>query len=200
MSLDKQRVHPPPSPSTPREAPWAEIEALVDGLQAVAAKLDQVILALRGMPFPAAPLPAAPPPTRISVNGRLDALIERLDALLRAPPGVAGALDGRFDALVKYTKNRDKWEHSHTDVATPGGAVQLGPLAIPDGFDLVVRARPGNTGDIYVGKTKGDASRSAVRITLVAGEAINLRVTNASLVWIDAVVSGEGVEYFVEQD
>lgn len=41
-------VHPPPPISTPREAPWKEIEAIIDGLTDVAAKLAELIELLRG--------------------------------------------------------------------------------------------------------------------------------------------------------
>jgi len=193
----KDRFHRPPPPSTPREAPWREVEEIIDGLKTVANKLDGVIAAIRGAPPPAVPAVV----TRDTLYDRLDALIEKLDDLLRRPsvPGIP-LLDGRIDEIVKYTQNRSKWTHGQKDVVAAGTAEQLPDVAIPDGLDGVVRAKPGNTGDIYLGRSKGEASRSITRITLAAGEAQKLRVNNFSLWYVDAAVSGEGVEYFVEQD
>lgn len=185
----------PPPPSLPHDWPWEQLKAVIDGQKAVVAKLDEVIAALRGMPT----LPGAPAVTKISINGRLDTLIEKLDDLLRRPPGEPG-LDGRLDEIAKSTRNRPGWDHGHMDVVSAGTAVQLPNVVVPEGLELVVRAKPGNTDDIYTGKSKAEASRAASKITMSPGEAIKLKVVNANLVYVDAAVSGEGVEYFVEKD
>ena len=70
---------------------------------------------------------------------------------------------------------------------------------IPDGFKLTVIARTGNTGYIYLGSTKGDCANNKRRFDgLEAGVAVSLRVKNASKVWVDASVTGEGVSWIVE--
>ena len=96
-------------------------------------------------------------------------------------------------------KNRDSWEHSQKTVTADGIAEQLPALAIPDGFNLVVRALPGNSDNIYLGKSKADAENADERLTYSKGNGLSLGVSNANLVWVDAAVSGEGVDYWVEQ-
>jgi|GEM_PF-3456986 len=109
-------------------------------------------------------------------------------------PGGAASLTAFFPLL-----QRDAWVHHQRNVSTPGTAKQLGSIIIPPGFfDLVVRAKSTNTGNIYVGNSNANASDANERITLASDEAIKLRVSNASLVWVDAAVANEGVEYFVE--
>lgn len=193
--MEDRRIYPPPKISTPREAPWREVEEIIEGLKTVANKLDGVIAAFRGAPPPT--LPTAP--TRDTLYERLDLLIEKLDDLLRRPAGAPG-LDGRLDEIAESTRNRPAWDHGQKDVVAAGTAEQLPDVPIPDGFEGVVRAKPGNTSDIYLGKSKSEATRSTSRITLAAGEAMKLRVQNFSLWFVDAAVSGEGVEYFVEKD
>lgn len=48
-------IHPPPPLTTPREAPWREIEAIIDGLKAVTGKLDELITKWEAPPLPPAP-------------------------------------------------------------------------------------------------------------------------------------------------
>ena len=198
--MTTDRFPRPPKPSLPREAPWREVEEIIDVLKGVATKFDTLIEAIRGMPA----FPGAPAVTTISIDGRLDLLIQKLDDFLRTIP-IAGApgpltLDGRLDEIVKYIRNRPAWDHGHKDVVAAGTAEQLPSVPVPDGLELVVRANPSNTDDIYLGKNKTDATRSTTRITLAPGEATKLRVTNANVYYVDAAVSGEGVEYFVEKD
>jgi hypothetical protein len=54
------RFPPPPKPSLPREAPWREIEEIIDGLKAVATKLDILISTYTGVP-PTPPGEVPPP-------------------------------------------------------------------------------------------------------------------------------------------
>lgn len=177
--MEQPRVAPPPPLSLPREAPWREIEAIVDGLKAVASKLDTLIAAYTGVAPPAAP--PAPiiipgPPELASINSRLDTLIA---------------------ALVT---NKPTFVTGQKDVATAGEPEQLDDLPIADGFKLTVIARTGNTGYIYLGKNKGDCANNKRRFDgLEAGVAVSLRVRNASAVWVDASVDDEGVSWIVEQ-
>jgi len=97
-----------------------------------------------------------------------------------------------------WTSNRPGWEHGQKTVAVPGTAEQLPDLAIPDGFELVVRALPGNANDIYLGKSKAKAESATDRNTFSKGNGLTLKVNNANLVWVDAAAGGEGVDYWVE--
>jgi len=96
--------------------------------------------------------------------------------------------------------NKPAWDHNQKDVTAAGTAEQLSSLEVPDGCQLTVIAKPGNTGTIYLGKSKTDCENSAKRLDgLSAGLAASFKVSNANLVWIDAATSGEGVSWFVEQ-
>lgn len=58
---EEGKIYPPPPPSTPREAPWREVEEVISGLKAVTQKLDTLISLYPGVP-PAPPIPAPPVP------------------------------------------------------------------------------------------------------------------------------------------
>jgi len=95
-----------------------------------------------------------------------------------------------------WTANRPDWDHGIKTVGTVGTAEQLPALVVPDGFELVVRALPDNTADIYLGKSKAKAESAADRVTFSKGNGLTLKVNNANLV--DAAVINEGVDYWVE--
>ena len=78
--MAKDRFPSPPPPSLPREAPWREIEEIIDGLKAVALKLDILTAIYSGAPVPptiVAPVtPIIPaPPELTPITSRLDILI-----------------------------------------------------------------------------------------------------------------------------
>ncbi|AEI39787.1 hypothetical protein KNP414_01220 [Paenibacillus mucilaginosus KNP414] len=54
-------------------------------------------------------------------------------------------------------------------------------------------ARKNNTGTIYVGSETVSASSFAAELD--KKDAITLPVSNASMLWIDASVAGEGISY-----
>ena len=99
----------------------------------------------------------------------------------------------------KWTANRPSWDHGQKTAAAAGTAEQLPDLIIPDGFELVVRALPNNTGDIYLGKTKDKAESATDRLTYSKGNGLTLKVKNANEVWVDVAVNGEGVDYWAEK-
>jgi hypothetical protein len=51
----EKRLYPPPPPSTPREAPWREIEEIIELLKSTATKLDILISIYSGAPVPGVP-------------------------------------------------------------------------------------------------------------------------------------------------
>lgn len=175
----EERISPPPPPSLPREAPWREIEGIVDGLKAVASKLDTLISLYTGVPV-APPTVVTPPvipgpPELASVNSRLDILIAVL------------------------TTNKPTIATGQKDVITVGEPEQLDDWPVPNGFKLTIIAKPNNTDLIYFGKNKGDCANNKRRFDgLEAGVAVSLRVKNASAVWVDASVADEGVSWIVE--
>ena len=95
--------------------------------------------------------------------------------------------------------NRPSWYHDKTTVSAPGTAEPLETLVIPDGFALVVRALVGNTGNIFLGRTKALAEDTARRLPFSKGNGLTLNIKNANLVWVDSQVVSEGVDYWVEQ-
>jgi len=97
-----------------------------------------------------------------------------------------------------WTPNRPNWDHGHKTAAVPGVAEQLPDIIIPDGFELVVRALPANTGDIYLGKSKDKAESATDRLTYSKGNGLTLKVKNANQVWVDVAVGAEGVDYWLE--
>lgn len=94
--------------------------------------------------------------------------------------------------------NRPGWDHGQKTVTTPGTAEQLDALAIPDGFELVVRALQGNDGNIFLGNSQANAQDANKRLTFTPGNGPTLRVRNANQVWVDAAQAGEGVDYWTE--
>jgi len=86
------------------------------------------------------------------------------------------------------------------NVPIAGTAVQLPEIAIPDGFKVIILAKPSNGGFIYMGTSApqaGDATSYFDRLD--AGDSISLQITTLHLIWINASVNGEGITYIVEQ-
>jgi len=179
----EQRLQAPPPPSFPREAPWREIEAIVDGLKAVASKLDLLIAAYTGVPVA--------PPTVITPP---------VIPIIPAPPELA-PITSRLDVLIAaLITNKPSFATGQKNVPDAGVPEQLDDFLIPEGFKLTVIAKTGNTGYIYLGSTKGDCANNRRRFDgLEAGVAVSLRVKNASAVWVDASVDDEGVSWIVEK-
>lgn len=94
--------------------------------------------------------------------------------------------------------NRPGFSTGQKTVAVSGTAEQLPVLAIPDGFSLVIKAKNLNTGQIQIGNSAVNAQSAVDCFTLEADEVVELYITNADLVWIDATVAGEGVEFITE--
>ncbi len=105
--------------------------------------------------------------------------------------------------------NEPTFATGQTPVPTPGTAVQLNggvSLAIPDGFQLVIKAPKratgavaATTGNIYVGKSQAEAQNTSVAYPITKQEFIMYGIDDVSSAWIDAEVAGEGVVWTVEQ-
>lgn len=261
------RLRPPPPISTPREAPWREVEEIIEGLKGVTTRLDTLISVLSGG--------VIPPPT---FDGRIDALVNLGNniyaTLLNLVPGAVptyshyplewgkatggsttklncmgkswadniwagyeiAIVDGAGIGQVRRIKSNDKtsltpqsdfdinpdntsvfvirtdrafgankpaWTHGQKTVTTAGTAEQLttDDILVPDGCQVTVLAKPGNTGTIYVGKSKAACESSSARVDgLSAGLAMSLKVDNVNKIWVDVSAgTGQGVSWFVEQ-
>lgn len=89
-------------------------------------------------------------------------------------------------------------ENFHVNVTTAGTPVQLPSNAVPDGIDFSIKAKPGNTGTIRVGKSAA-ATASNAGWSLAAGTGLTFGLPNTNMVWIDATVNGEGIEVIFEK-
>lgn len=95
--------------------------------------------------------------------------------------------------------NAVAWDHDQKNVTIPGTPLQLPGLVVPDGYALVIEAKSGNAGNIYLGNSKDAAKNTTKRKTLEAKDSTTLEVKKASAVWIDADNAGEGVELWCER-
>lgn len=86
-----------------------------------------------------------------------------------------------------------------TTVTTAGIAVQLETeYPVPDGIAVMIKASPGNSGNVFIGGTQTEAQTSGQRYTLKPNETVELQITNLNLIWVDTATSGDGVEYILE--
>ncbi len=95
--------------------------------------------------------------------------------------------------------NRAGWYNAQKTVAVPSTSEQCVAQAIPNGFALTVMALPTNTGNIGIGTTAANSDlATGTPVILGPGAAARLFVTNANLVWVDAIVAGNGVSLSAE--
>jgi len=80
-------------------------------------------------------------------------------------------------------------------VTTPGTAERL-HADLPCNSPLLVKALPGNAGDLYVGNVNGDVS-SSNGLVLDAGEEIYFSmVHNLREIWLDVETGNDGAAFF----
>jgi len=85
-------------------------------------------------------------------------------------------------------------------IANLPATTQLPAIAVPNGFDLVVRATVGNATVIYLADSAANLAIPANRITLNAGDTASLTITNANLVFVAGLGPGaNNVDILVEQ-
>jgi len=121
------------------------------------------------------------------------------DAICAAAPN-AKTLDDLHAAIgaVGGTVNRSSFITGQKTVTAAGTAEQLPNQAVPDGFAVAITAKEANTGLVYVGNSKANAENHAVALPLSSGRTTALKVTNLNLIWIDAAVNAEGIDYILE--
>ena len=89
-----------------------------------------------------------------------------------------------------------------TETAAAAGTVKItAPKSVPDGIGVTVKAMYANGGTIRI----ADSSAKALNTTtggfgLRTSESVGLQVDNISDIWLDATVSGEGVEVIFERN
>ncbi len=85
------------------------------------------------------------------------------------------------------------------NVTTSGTPVQLTAYDVPEGVAVVVKAKKGNTGDITVGGSSAQALNTGTGFfRLQPEQSITYQIINTDSIWIDATVSGEGIECTLE--
>jgi len=89
-----------------------------------------------------------------------------------------------------------------TETAGAAGTVKLtAPKSVPDGISVNIKTRKGNTGDITVGYSSATALNTTTgNVILDANESIGLQVNSTDAIWLDATVTGEGVEVWFEKN
>ena len=88
------------------------------------------------------------------------------------------------------------FDDGRTVVAAAGTRVQLTTASTPCSWVTVV-ALTGNTGQVNVGDIGVVAAAGATErgVPLLAGDSVTLPVRDASSLWLDSRVNGEGVTY-----
>ena len=83
-----------------------------------------------------------------------------------------------------------------------GATVKIvAPKTVPDGIGVSVKAKNANTGIIHIGYSSATAlNTGGASFTLDNNESIGLQVENINNIWLDATVSGEGVEVIYEKN
>jgi len=99
---------------------------------------------------------------------------------------------------ISSEANRTSISAGQKTVAAAGTAEKLSAQAIPDGFELVIKALNSNTAVVHVATSKADAETDADAYQLQPSEFVVLKVDNQDKIWVDANVNGEGVTFVVE--
>lgn len=79
------------------------------------------------------------------------------------------------------------------------GGTQLPNITVPNGFALVIRATPGNAGNVYYAINSANTNVATTRGTLAAGDSVSLYISNANLVWVAGSIAAQNVDITVEQ-
>lgn len=84
-----------------------------------------------------------------------------------------------------------------TIIANANEANQAPSHPVSPDVAIRFRARPQNTGYVYLGFSSADAIGTD-RITLSAGDSVSFRIKNSNLVYVAVSVGNEGYEVFSE--
>jgi hypothetical protein len=107
-----------------------------------------------------------------------------------------------FSASVisqSYTPNQSCFRVKVIRVPIKGTPVQLPDIPIPDGIDVVIKAKTNNGAKrIYIANSSANTAIEDERAELRAGEAIGLQICNTNFVWIDASANDAAIELIME--
>jgi len=99
--------------------------------------------------------------------------------------------------MSPFATNRTTISTFRVTVPNAGTPVNFDALQIPDNFKLIIKALEANTDNIFIGNASDTVG--TIGFELAAGQSVGYRITNASAIWIDVKVDGEGVSCSVEQ-
>ena len=99
--------------------------------------------------------------------------------------------------MSPFVTNRTSFATFRVTVSSAGTPVNFDALPIPDNFMLIIKALEANTNNILVGNSSSTVG--TVGFELAKGQSVGYKITNASAIWMDALVDGEGVSCSVEQ-
>jgi hypothetical protein len=94
--------------------------------------------------------------------------------------------------------NQPTFAQNQKRPAAAGTGEQLQSQAVPDGFTVFVRAFPGNTDTVYIGKSKANSENTSVGSPLEPGAFATLALTNVDEIWVNTLTTGDGVFWYVE--
>lgn len=97
---------------------------------------------------------------------------------------------GKYNPLPTQLIGSDVLQGKVQNVTTAGTRIQLPNYPCRE---VTVIAKRGNTGSIYVGGN--DVSSTVYGVELQSLDSFTFQVSNTSVIWIDASVSGEGISY-----
>lgn len=92
-----------------------------------------------------------------------------------------------------------KYTFGRTTVSGAGGGTRLPNVELDEGAEALIRAIPGNAGNVYIATTIENAAAAANRITLRSGESLEgLRPVNLNVFCVNVDTANDGIEYIVE--
>lgn len=105
-------------------------------------------------------------------------------------------LDAVVDNIKDNTGNRGSLGTGTITVGVAGTAVQGETVTVPEGCQVVLKARRTNTGYIYPGGSQANAQEREFEMPPQC--IAKLKVQNINDIWVDASVNGMVAEYLVE--
>jgi len=134
------------------------------------------------------------------MTGAATSLDERIDFTNKLLIQVVSLLAEGLGQQITPKENPEGVEAQQKLVTTAGVAEQLPPVNIPFDHEIIIKALPANTDTVYIGKSKLDAEDHTKGFPLEAGEGVEYKIRNLSVLWLDVDVAGEGVAWTVEQE
>ncbi|MFA5186386.1 MAG: hypothetical protein WC551_07925 [Patescibacteria group bacterium] len=132
--------------------------------------------------------------TRVVISNTSDTLTVRRRWDIKPKAGDTFVIRPRYPL-----DNPNSFDTDQHNVTTAGMPQKLPSHAVLNGFPVLIMAKPGNSGNIYLGNSYAKAlNTSNDRLDkLEAGKSVALYVSNTNLIWIDSDDDGDGVSIFI---